>query len=83
MSENQILAISLAVPNLLAVLMGILINNARLSDLRAHMDARFTDVDKRFNEIDRRFDDMRDMWRSELHRAKEVLNARLKHLEER
>jgi hypothetical protein len=76
MNENQILALSLAVPNLLAVLMGILINNSRLSDLRAHMDARF-------NQVDRRFDDMRDMWRSELHRVEEVLDARLKHLEER
>ena len=83
MSETQILAISLAIPNLLAVMMGILINNSRLSDLRAHMDARFADVDKRFNEVDRRFDDMRDMWRSELHRVEEILDARLKHLEER
>jgi hypothetical protein len=69
MSETQILAISLAIPNLLAVMMGILINNARLSDLRAHMDARFND--------------MRDTWRSELHRVEEILDARLKHLEER
>jgi hypothetical protein len=55
---------------------GILVNNSRLGDmnsrlddLRAHMDARF--------------DDMKDMWRSELHRVEEVLDARLKHLEER
>ena len=33
--------------------------------------------------IDRRFDEMCDLWRSELHRVKEVLDARLKHLEER
>jgi hypothetical protein len=31
----------------------------------------------------RRFDDMKEMWRSELHRVEEVLNARLKHLEDR
>jgi hypothetical protein len=43
--------------------------NSRLGDLRAHMDSRF--------------DDMKDMWRSELHRVEEVLDARLKHLEER
>lgn len=91
MNETQILTIALAsVPTMVTVLIGILINNARLSDLRAHMDARFGDVDKRFNEVDRRFnhvdrrfDDMRDMWRSELHRVEEVLDARLKHLEER
>ena len=91
MNETQILTIVLAsVPTMGTVLIGNLINNSRLSDLRAHMDARFGDVDKRFNEVerrfnhvDRRFDDMRDMWRSELHRVEEVLDARLKHLEER
>jgi hypothetical protein len=70
MNDTQILTIALApVPAKLAVLVGILINNSRLGDLRAHMDSRF--------------DDMKDMWRSELHRVEEVLDARLKHLEER
>jgi hypothetical protein len=69
------LALSISVPTL-AVLVGILINNSRLGDLRAH-------VDTRFDAVDRRFDDMKEMWRSELHRVEEVLDARLKHLEER
>jgi hypothetical protein len=70
MNDTQILTIALAsVPTTLAVLVGILINNSRLGDLRAHMD--------------RRFDDMCDTWRSELHRVEEVLDARSKHLEER
>lgn len=67
--------ISVGVPTI-AVLIGILINNSRLNDfgtrlteLRAHMDARF--------------DDMRATWQSELRRVEEVLDARLKHLEER
>jgi hypothetical protein len=69
-TDTQIFTIVLAtVPNVLAVLMGILINNSRLNDLRAHMDARF--------------DDMRNTWRTELHRVEEVIDARLKHLEER
>jgi hypothetical protein len=34
------------------------------------------------NAINKRFDDMKDMWRSELHRVEEVLDARLKHIEE-
>jgi hypothetical protein len=67
--------LSISVPTL-AVLVGILINNSRLGDLRAHMDARF-------DAMDRRFDDMKELWRSELHRVEEVLDARLKHLEER
>jgi hypothetical protein len=70
MSDTQLLTIALAaVPNMLAVLVGILINNARLTDLRVHMDSRF--------------DEMRDLWRAELHRVEEVLDARLKHLEDR
>ena len=61
-------AFSIGVPTL-AVLTGILINNSRLNDLRAHIDTRF--------------DDMRDMWRGELRRVEEVIDARLRHLEER
>jgi hypothetical protein len=68
-------ALSIGVPTL-AVLLSTLINNSRIndvnsriSDLRAHLDTRF--------------DDMREMWRSELRRVEEVLDARLKHLEER
>ena len=81
-------------PTVLAVLIGILINNSRLGDLRAHVDSRFGDVNTRFDEVNRRFDDMdrkmdhrfedmKSTWRSELHRVEEVLDARLKHLEER
>ncbi len=44
--------------------------------------ARFDGIDKRFDAIDKRFDDMRDLWRAELRRVEEVLDARLKHLEE-
>jgi hypothetical protein len=32
--------------------------------------------------INRRFDDMRELWRTELHRVEEVLDARLRHIEE-
>jgi hypothetical protein len=41
---------------------------------------RIDDLTQRF---DKRFDDLRDLWRAELHRVEEVLDARLKHLEER
>lgn len=33
--------------------------------------------------INTRFDDTKDLWRAELHRVEEVLDARLKHLEAR
>ncbi|HWZ31278.1 MAG TPA: hypothetical protein VNX18_08095 [Bryobacteraceae bacterium] len=60
--------LSIGIPTL-AVMIGILVNNSRLSDLRSHIDSRF-------NTVDHRFDDIRDMWRSELHRVEEVLDAR-------
>jgi hypothetical protein len=37
----------------------------------------------KFEAVNKRFDDMRDLWRAELRRVEEVLDARLKHLEER
>ncbi len=90
------IALSVGVPTL-AVLVGILINNSRLSDLRSHMDSQFAAVDRRFDDVDQRFDDVnrrfdavnqrfddaKDVWRAELHRVEEVIDARLKHLEER
>ena len=91
MTDTQMLTVALAsVPTMLTVLIGILINNARLGDvntrlgdLRHYMESRFNEVDRRFDRVDSRFDDMKEMWRSELHRVEEVLDARLKHLEER
>jgi hypothetical protein len=84
MTDTQILTIALAsVPTMLAVMMSILINNARLSDLRSHLDARFNEIDRRFDTVDRRFEETKEMWRTELRRVEEVLDARLKHLEER
>jgi low affinity Fe/Cu permease len=50
MSDQTVqVALSVGVPTI-AVLMGILINNSRLSDLRAHMDSRFDDLLKHLAE---------------------------------
>ena len=84
MTDQQILTIALgSVPTTLAVLMGILINNSRLSDVNTRIGELRSHMDSRFNAVDRRFEEMKDMWRSELHRVEEVLDARLKHIEER
>jgi hypothetical protein len=84
MTDSQLLAIALAsAPTMITVLIGILINNARLGDINARLGDLRHHMDVRFNEVDHRFEDMKDMWRSELHRVEEVLDARLKHLEER
>ena len=84
MDGNQILPIALAsLPTMLTVLVGILINNSRLSDMSTRIGELRSHMDSRFNAVDRRFEEMKDLWRSELHRVEEVLDARLKHIEER
>jgi hypothetical protein len=40
-------------------------------------------MNTKFDAMDKRFDDMRDLWRAELRRVEEVLDARLKHIESR
>ena len=84
MGDTQILTIALAaVPTMLAVLVGILINNSRLNDTNVRIGELRSHMDPRFNDVDRRFDEMRDLWRSELYRVEQVIDARLRHLEER
>lgn len=54
--------------------------------MRAKFDAidrPFEGIDERFKGVNQRFDDMRDLWRAELRRVEEILDARLKHLEQR
>ncbi|MCC6587001.1 MAG: hypothetical protein IT168_09950 [Bryobacterales bacterium] len=73
----------------LAIGIPILTNAALIGLLLAYINSRFDAVDKRFDAVDRRFssidkrfDDMRELWRAELRRVEEVLDARLKHVEE-
>ncbi len=71
---NEQLYLAIGIPLLFnATLIGILI---------AYVNAKFQAVETRFNAIDTRFDDMRELWRAELHRVEEVLDSRLRHLEE-
>ena len=72
---NQQLYLAIGIP--------LLFNGALIGLLVGLMNAKFGGVNARFDAIDKRFDDMRDLWRAELHRVEEVLDARLKHLEER
>jgi hypothetical protein len=55
----------------LTIVLEILFNNSRISDLRSYIDARFNDVDKRFNAVDKRFDDMKDFIKSEVRRLED------------
>ena len=76
---NELLAVGIPT---LAVLIGILINNSRLSDLKSHMDARFQTMDVRFQATDRRIEDTRDLLRTELRRVEEIVDARLSRIEQ-
>jgi len=65
----------------LAIGIPLLFNATLIGVLIAYVNAKFQGVEARFDAIDRRFDDMRDLWRAELRRVEEILDARLKHLE--
>jgi hypothetical protein len=67
LAQVIIAAVSAGLPTL-TVLVSILLNNQRLSDLKAH--------------IDQRLSEHRDLFRSELFRVEQVMDARLRHLEE-
>ena len=87
-TATQILTIALSTaPTMLIVLVGILINNARLGDLSSGLNSRLNDMHTRIGEtntrigelrshMDVRFEEMKDLWRSELHRVEEVIDAR-------
>jgi len=88
MTNTQVLILGLpSVLSVEAVLVGILINNSRLEDLNTRMADLRSELRGSISELrshmDNRFDDMRDTWRAELHRVEEVIDARLKHLEQR
>jgi hypothetical protein len=67
-------ALSVSVPTL-AVLIGILVNNARLSDLRAQM------TDLRAH-MDQRFTGLNDLFDAKLKRVEDMMDARLTRIEQ-
>ena len=67
----------------LAIGIPMLFNATLIGLVVALMNAKFAAVNTRFDAVDQRFDDMRDLWRAELRRVEEILDARLKHLESR
>ena len=81
-SDQLVTALATAAFPTVAVLVGILINNQRLNDFARAVDVRFAQVDARFADTNRHIDDVRDLLRAEMFRMEQVLDARLKHLEE-
>jgi hypothetical protein len=81
---NQQLYLAIGVPVLFnAILLGLAVAliNARTDGLNSKFDARFDGLVSRMDGFDRRLDELKELWRSELRRVEEVLDARLKHLE--
>jgi len=81
--------LTVAIPTVM-VLVSILINNSRLTDMNSRISDLKSYVDMRSNSTDKRIDDLKDTMRAEfaamragLLRVEEVLDARLKHLEDR
>ena len=82
MTDTQILTIALSTaPTMLLVLVGILINNARLGDTNTRIGETNIRIGEIRSHMDVRFEEMKDLWRSELHRVEEVIDARLRHIE--
>ena len=74
MADATQVALTVGAPTF-AVLLGMLVNNSRLADL----DRRVTDLRAH---VDARFDDLKDTFRADLLRVDQVMNARLRRLEE-
>ena len=79
---------SVAFPTI-AVVIGILVNNAHLGDMNSrlgNMNVRLSefraDLNRRFDDTDRKILDTRELLRSEMFRMEQVFDARLKHIEE-
>ncbi len=85
-SDQVVAALASAAIPTFAVLVGILINNQRLNDFSRSVDQRFNDssrsIDQRFIDTNRHIDDMRDALRADMYRMEQVMDVRLKHLEE-
>ena len=81
-SEDVKFALSVGTPSLL-VLVGILINNSRFSDLNTGLSELRTDMDRRLEDMTRLIEARFQVQDEKLYRVEQVMDARLRHLEER
>jgi hypothetical protein len=85
LAQIVVAAVTAGLPTL-TVLVSLLINNQRLTEFEKRVDQRFVDLEKRmdhrFVDMEQRLIDMRDLLRAEFFRVEQVMDARLKHLEE-
>ena len=62
--------------------MGILINGLIVQQINAYITSLEASINSRFEAVNTRFDYMRELWHNELGHPEEVLDARLKLIEE-
>lgn len=71
----------------LAIGVPLLVNTTLVILVHANLSARINDMGVRINElrdtVNRRFDDQGRLFTEQLRRVEDVMDARLKHLEER
>lgn len=65
------------------VVIGIIYNSSRVSDLKSYMDARFGAADKRFDEVDKRFERMERHFDARLDSLKDLLSSEIRRVEDR
>jgi hypothetical protein len=81
-SDQLVTALATAAVPTVAVLVGILINNQRLRELNQRFNGSVRTLDVGFAETSRHIDDLRDSVQADMRRMEQVIDARLKHLEE-
>ena len=81
-SDPVVAALASAAIPTSAVLVGILINNQRLNDINLRLNEFSLSVDQRFIDTNRHIDDVKEALRADMFRIEQVLDARLKHLED-
>lgn len=79
MDSNLSTAIVSASGSLIVAIVAILTNNKRIDDLSKRTDQRFDDLGRR---MDQRFDAMEKLFTEKLLRVEQVMDARIKHLED-
>ena len=81
MADATQVIVTVSIPTL-AVLIGILVNTARLNDVSRRIDDFNKRIDDFRTHVDSRFSATDALFTERLRRVEEVMDARLKHLEE-
>jgi hypothetical protein len=85
-SDDIRLLIAVSLP-CLTVLVGILVNNHRITDLQTRVETRIVDLqtsmNQRFDDLTRFVETRFQLQDGKLYRVEQVLDARLKHLEDK